>query len=161
VAAASESWTECLRLAGAAERIRDETGYRWRFAPERDALAGALQAARTALGFDETQAGIAAGRNLDEHAAAAFAARSRGTRKRPKHGWASLTPTELEVVALVAQGLTNPQIAEQLLMGRATVKTHLDHIFAKLGVQTRTEVAAAAVRREATQQRPRPAAPAP
>ncbi|HEY7043248.1 MAG TPA: LuxR C-terminal-related transcriptional regulator [Nocardioidaceae bacterium] len=160
-AAESESWTECLRLAGAAERLRDETGYRWRFAPERDALAGALQAARTALSPDEAAAALLAGRNLDDRAAAAFAARSRGTRKRPKLGWASLTPTELEVVALVSQGLTNPQIAGQLLMGRATVKTHLDHIFVKLGVQTRTEVAAAAIRREATQQRRSPAASAP
>jgi DNA-binding NarL/FixJ family response regulator len=52
------------------------------------------------------------------------------------------------VVALVAEGLTNPQIVERLLMGRATVKTHLDHVFARLDVQTRTQVAAAALRRE-------------
>ena len=36
-AATSESWTECLRLSGAAERLRDETGYRWRFANEQAA----------------------------------------------------------------------------------------------------------------------------
>jgi DNA-binding CsgD family transcriptional regulator len=51
------------------------------------------------------------------------------------------------VVALVTEGLTNPQIAEKLLMGRATVKTHLEHVFAKLGVRNRSELAAGAARR--------------
>jgi DNA-binding CsgD family transcriptional regulator len=51
-------------------------------------------------------------------------------------------------VALVADGLTNPQIAERLLMGRATVKTHLDHVFAKTGLHSRTELAAEYVRRQ-------------
>jgi DNA-binding CsgD family transcriptional regulator len=72
---------------------------------------------------------------------------ARGERKRPSHGWAALTPTEQQVVALVAEGLTNPQIAERLLMGRATVKTHLDHVFAKTGLHSRTELAAEVVRR--------------
>ena len=58
-----------------------------------------------------------------------------------------LTPREREVWALVAGGLTNPQIAERLLMGRATVKTHLDHVFTKLGMRTRAELAAEAARR--------------
>ena len=70
-----------------------------------------------------------------------------GERQRPSHGWAALTPTELQVVALVADGLTNPQIAERLLMGRATVKTHLDHVFTKTGVHSRTELATEYVRR--------------
>ena len=65
---------------------------------------------------------------------------ARGKRKRPRHGWASLTPTEHQVVVLVAQGLTNAQIAARLLMGRATVKTHLEHVFAKLGVRNRAEL---------------------
>ena len=90
----------------------------------------------------------AEGRNLDWRDAAAYARRARGERKRPHHGWASLTPTEQQVVALVAEGLTNPQIAERLLMGRATVKTHLEHIFTKLGIHTRAELAAEAVRRQ-------------
>ena len=50
-------------------------------------------------------------------------------------------------MALVAEGLTSPQIAERLLMGRATVKTHHDHVFAKTGIHTRTELAAEHVRR--------------
>ncbi len=51
------------------------------------------------------------------------------------------------VVALVAEGLTNPEIATRLLMGRSTVKTHLEHIFAKLGVTSRSDLASQAARR--------------
>ncbi len=54
----------------------------------------------------------------------------------------------MQVVTLVAEGLTNPQIAERLLMGRATVKTHLDHVFAKTGFHSRTELATQFVRRQ-------------
>ena len=60
--------------------------------------------------------------------------RSRGARLRPATGWPSLTPTEREVVALVAEGLSNPEVADRLFMSRSTVKTHLNHVFAKLGV---------------------------
>ena len=84
---------------------------------------------------------------MEWDAAVAYAQRARGERGRPSHGWESLTPTEGRVVELVAQGMTNPQIAEELLMGRATVKTHLMHVFAKLGVASRSEVAAMAARR--------------
>jgi non-specific serine/threonine protein kinase len=59
-----------------------------------------------------------------------------------------LTPREREVAALVARGLTNRQAAEQLLVGTRTIETHLEHIFAKLGVQTRAEVAAWATRQD-------------
>ena len=62
-------------------------------------------------------------------------------------GWESLTPTELQVAELVAEGQTNPQIAQHLLMGRATVKTHLEHVFTKLGVKSRAELAAMVVSR--------------
>ena len=85
---------------------------------------------------------------LDE--AVSFARRARGSRGRPATGWASLTPTELEVAALVTEGLSNPEIAARLLMGRGTVKTHLAHIFAKLGVANRTELASLAGSRPKT-----------
>jgi DNA-binding CsgD family transcriptional regulator len=109
-------------------------------------VATARAAAVAALG-DGAAAAEDAGRSLDWREAAAYARRARGERKRPHHGWASLTPTELQVVALVSEGLTNPQIAERLLMGRATVKTHLEHVFTKLGMRTRAELAAEATRR--------------
>ena len=145
-AARTESWAECLRLLAAAERLRDETGYRWRFAFEQQAIDTARTNAVAALGDDAEAAG-AEGRGLDWREAADYARRARGERKRPHHGWASLTPTEHKVVALAAEGLTNPQIGERLLMGRATVKTHLEHIFTKLGVRSRAELAGEAARR--------------
>jgi DNA-binding CsgD family transcriptional regulator len=74
----------------------------------------------------------------------------RGPRKRPQFGWESLTPTERTVVALVADGLTNPQIGERLFISRRTVQAHLAHVFAKLGISSRTQLAAqVALRREA------------
>ena len=50
----------------------------------------------------------------------AYASRARGERKPPSSGWASLTPTELEVVKLTAKGFSNPDIAERLFIARAT-----------------------------------------
>lgn len=64
-------------------------------------------------------------------------------------GWASLTPTELEVVHLVAEGLSNPEIASRLFMSRATVKTHLSHVYNELDIANRTELATFASTQEA------------
>jgi DNA-binding CsgD family transcriptional regulator len=149
-AAASEAWVECLRLTASADCLRDETGYRWRFRFEEERLAAAVAGATEALGTDAAGRATAEGAAMDWHEATAYASRARGERKRPSHGWAALTPTELQVVALAADGLSNPQIAERLLMGRATVKTHLDHAFTKTGVRGRTELAAEYVRRTTT-----------
>jgi DNA-binding CsgD family transcriptional regulator len=70
----------------------------------------------------------------------------RGPRNRPKHGWPSLTETELTVAGLVAEGLSNPQIGERLYVSRRTVQTHLAHIFAKLDITSRAQLAAQAAR---------------
>jgi DNA-binding CsgD family transcriptional regulator len=143
-AAHRESWVECARLFAAAQRLRDETGYRWRFSFEREAVEPARTAVLAALGDDAWRA--AAAEALEWHDAATYATRARGRRHRPRYGWASLTPTELQVARLVAAGQTNPQIAQRLLMGRATVKSHLEHMFTKLGVSSRAELAALVVR---------------
>ena len=87
------------------------------------------------------------GRALDWRGAAEYARRARGERKRPRHGWNSLTPTEIKVANLVAEGYSNPEIAERLLMSRSTVKTHLEHIFTKTGIRNRSELTAEVVRR--------------
>jgi pimeloyl-ACP methyl ester carboxylesterase/DNA-binding CsgD family transcriptional regulator len=68
-------------------------------------------------------------------------------RRRPSTGWESLTEAELDVVRLVAEGLTNRQIASRLYVSPRTVQTHVAHVFAKLGVSRRAEVAAEASRR--------------
>ncbi|HEV2920629.1 MAG TPA: LuxR C-terminal-related transcriptional regulator, partial [Actinomycetota bacterium] len=53
----------------------------------------------------------------------------------------------LEVVRLVVDGLNNPEIGRRLFMSRGTVKAHLSHVFAKLGVANRTELATQAGQR--------------
>ncbi len=83
----------------------------------------------------------AAGSRLTVDEAVDLVRRSRGARRRPAIGWGSLTPTELEVVRLVIDGLSNPQISSRLFMSRGTVKTHLSHVYAKLAVANRTELA--------------------
>jgi DNA-binding CsgD family transcriptional regulator len=52
-----------------------------------------------------------------------------------------LTPAELRVAALVAEGRTNKEVAAELFLGERTVATHLTHIYAKLGIRSRTELA--------------------
>ena len=56
----------------------------------------------------------------------------------------SLTPRELEVLKLVASGSSNREIGRTLLLSEATVKSHLVHIYDKLGVRSRTSAVAAA-----------------
>jgi DNA-binding CsgD family transcriptional regulator len=72
----------------------------------------------------------------------------RGTRGRPQTGWASLTATELRVVALVARGLTNAEVAGRLYVSRHTVESHLSHVFSKLGLASRVELAVQAAGRD-------------
>ena len=71
----------------------------------------------------------------------------RGARQRPSSGWAALTPSELEVVRLAAEGLTNPEIGQRLFISRRTAQTHLAHAFRKLGVSSRVQLAAEVARR--------------
>jgi DNA-binding CsgD family transcriptional regulator len=66
----------------------------------------------------------------------------RGSRHRPAHGWESLTATERAVSLLVAEGLTNGAAARRLYISPHTVNTHLRHVFAKLDVSNRVELAA-------------------
>ena len=79
-----------------------------------------------------------------------YAARKGGGRKRPATGWASLTPAEREVARLVSEGLRNDAIARRLFIAPGTVKVHLSHIYAKLGITTRTELAAQAAAHDLT-----------
>jgi len=50
-----------------------------------------------------------------------------------------LTPREVEVLTLIAEGLTNTEIAERLVVSAATVKSHVNHIFAKIGARDRAQ----------------------
>lgn len=83
--------------------------------------------------------------------------RSYGIRRGPRvrhrqarRGWESLTPTEVRVAGMVAQGMSNPQIAAQLFLSKRTVQTHVSHILAKLELQSRIDVAREASQRDLT-----------
>jgi DNA-binding CsgD family transcriptional regulator len=74
--------------------------------------------------------------------------RQHGIRRGPraKHrqaqaGWNSLTPTETKIAGMVAESMSNRQIAEQLVLSPRTVGTHVSHILAKLGVRSRIDIA--------------------
>lgn len=70
--------------------------------------------------------------------------------ERPTFGWDSLTQTEARVAALVAEGLSNPQVAHRLFVSPRTVQTHVSHIFTKLGISSRVDLARLAAQRDST-----------
>lgn len=67
---------------------------------------------------------------------------------RPPDPEYDLTPRELEVLSLMAQGLTNPEIADELVISRSTVKFHVSSILSKLAVGSRTEAVAVAMQQD-------------
>ncbi len=69
---------------------------------------------------------------------------------RPTTGWEALTPTEVKVAYLVADGRSNPDVAAALFLSRNTVQTHVSHILAKLGARSRAEIIREAVRHPAS-----------
>ncbi len=140
--AAGGDSTTAGRLLAITDRTRAERG--WAVSAAESAWHSSAIAAISDTTAAEVGEASAAGVSVDDAVTAAL--RARGARLRPATGWPSLTPTEREVVALVAEGLTNPDVAERLFMSRSTVKTHLNHVFAKLGISTRAELAAAYVR---------------
>jgi len=131
---------EAVRLLAVSSAARDEMSYP-RPPVDLPEHAGLVAELRTGLGEEEFDAlwEEAAGRPLDDTVAVLM--RGRGPRNRPQVGWQSLTPTELDVVRLVSEGLSNPEIAGRLYVSRSTVKAHLAHIYAKVGVGNRTELA--------------------
>ena len=72
--------------------------------------------------------------------------RARGPRRRPASGWESLTASERDVSRLVAEGLTNREVAKRLHVSPHTVNTHLRHVFEKLCVSNRAALAATVAR---------------
>jgi DNA-binding CsgD family transcriptional regulator len=149
LAAARERRTDAARLLAAAEAARRPLQYLAPgFAANRGAAARAAGQARQALGEDRFAQAWEEGQRLTLEDAIAYATRKGGGRKRPAAGWASLTPAELEVVRLVREGLRNDATARRLFIAPGTVKVHLSHIFAKLGITTRAELAAQTAARD-------------
>jgi DNA-binding CsgD family transcriptional regulator len=98
------------------------------------------------MGQDDFDVCWSEGAAVSTEEAIAYAQRGRGRRKRPTSGWASLTPTELDVVRLVGEGLANNDIATRLFVSPRTVQTHLTHVYTKLGLSSRFQLVQEAAR---------------
>jgi DNA-binding NarL/FixJ family response regulator len=154
LAAARERHADAARLLAAADAARRLLQYLAPgFTAARGAAGRAAAQARHALGDDGFAQAWEQGQALALDDAVAFAARKGGGRKRPATGWASLTPAELAVIRLVGEGLRNDAIAQRLFIAPGTVKVHLTHIFSKLGITTRAELAVQAAAQDLTARR--------
>jgi predicted ATPase/DNA-binding CsgD family transcriptional regulator len=138
---------QALRLLAAAERFHDDTGLT-RFPAQAERAERHATAARAELTPDDAEAYRAEGTRLSLDEAVAYARRGRGERARLQVGWSALTPTEREIVRLVAEGLTNAEVGDRLFVSVHTVKKHLSHVYAKVGLTGRAELVAEAARRE-------------
>jgi predicted ATPase/class 3 adenylate cyclase/DNA-binding NarL/FixJ family response regulator len=139
------SHREAARLFAAAERIRQRMGA-VRFKIWDAGYQAAVAALRDAMGEQDFDSAWAEGAALSTEEAIAYAQRGRGERKRPASGWASLTPTERDVVRLVTEGLANNDIATRLFVSPRTVQTHLTHVYSKLGLASRVQLVQEAAR---------------
>lgn len=157
---ASAAALRCQGLADDDPDVLLEAVATYRRTPRRVDLAAACEEAAVSLfaaGRDDTAVDLldeAASVHIDSGADADLGRvdallRAHGVRRRRRgparadRGWESLSPSERKVVELVAEGLSNPQIGARLFISRRTVETHLAHVFRKLGLSSRAQVAAA------------------
>ena len=138
-----------LRAAGLLRMVelRSVLGNALEDAAELLARAGEPDRARETLleamaVYDELGASWDARRAASRLRAHGVRVRARAVGRRPTSGPESLTPTERRVAELVAEGCSNPDIAERLSLSRRTVESHVSRILAKLQISSRNEVKA-------------------
>jgi predicted ATPase/DNA-binding CsgD family transcriptional regulator/transcriptional regulator with XRE-family HTH domain len=144
LASAQGQHLSAFRLAGAAARLREQAG-----APptplDQQEIDRQLESSRRALG-PRTQTALEEGRKLGLSDVLAVAnGLSRASDHAPTSLRTMLSAREREVAGLVASGRTNRQIAAQLVVAEGTVATHVQHILAKLELQSRAQIAVWAV----------------
>ena len=139
------SHREAARLFGAAHAFRQRRGA-VRFKILDAGSEASVAALRDALGEQDFDSAWAEGAAMSTEEAIAYAQRGRGERKRPASGWASLTPAERDVVRLVSEGLGDKDIATRLFVSPRTVQAHLTHVYTKLGLTSRVQLAQEAAR---------------
>jgi DNA-binding CsgD family transcriptional regulator len=136
---------DAARFFGVADTLRRQMGS-VRYRVYDATYLASLARVRERLGENEFQSAWEAGAALSTDEAIAYAQRGRGERKRPSSGWESLTPTEMDVVRLVKEGLGNKDIAARLFISHRTVQTHLTHVYTKLELTSRVALAQEAAR---------------
>lgn len=125
-----------VRLFAAAHALRFPQGYA-RSQAEQVRHEQHFALAREGLGDKTFATAWAEGEALSVDEAVAYASRGRRSASRPVNGWDSLTTAEREVVRLVSQGLSNPEVGRRLFISPRTVGHHLTHVFDKLGIRSR------------------------
>jgi predicted ATPase/DNA-binding CsgD family transcriptional regulator/Tfp pilus assembly protein PilF len=153
LAAARQQPQQAAQLAGAACQLRDSLGLPGGVGPK---IEQVLEISRERLGAARAAALFAAGREMAVEDAVRYALGSRPDTvggPRPDAGAARrapspLTPREHEIVLLISQGLSNREIADELVISPATAARHVANILAKLGFTSRTQVASWAIRHE-------------
>jgi predicted ATPase/DNA-binding SARP family transcriptional activator/DNA-binding CsgD family transcriptional regulator len=135
---------QAARLWGAAAVLREATGWRW-WAAERRLLEPQLIAARSRMEEADWEAAFAEGKAMDLEEAVAYAL-SEEEQATPSFlapdQLPGLTRREEEVAVLVAQGLTNREIAARLVISDQTAATHVKKILKKLALNSRSQLAA-------------------
>ncbi|MEU4424888.1 LuxR C-terminal-related transcriptional regulator [Actinoplanes sp. NPDC024001] len=136
--------TRAARLIGVAHRLWETVGLPQLGSPDLSATrVWTEQQARDTLGPRRFDTALTAGLTDDLTTGIAYALDEPAPHHPAgDHDWAPLTTREREVAALVADGLTNQQIADRLLISRRTANTHLEHILTKLDFSARTQIAA-------------------
>ena len=149
VLAAEGDERACAQLMVAVERF-STLDLPLETARARLALAGALSPSSTAAAVAEARLALSAfgrlGATRDADATAALLRRLGAAGRAWPRGHGGLTRRETEVLSLLAAGLSNAQIAQRLVISRRTAEHHVASILAKLGLRTRTEAAAFALR---------------
>lgn len=109
-------------------------------------LAPEVAEAEASAALDSFE-GLGAERDADAAAALLRALGVKAARSGPRGRLGALTKREREVLSLLGEGLSNPEIAERLFLSRKTVEHHVAHVLRKLNLKNRAEAAAEAVRR--------------
>lgn len=146
LAAENQEATRAARLLGAADSLRRSMDLP-RTREEQAAYKVASGSVEKMLDCAERVAAWSAGSRLGAEGAVAYACRGRGPRRQQRSGWTSLTPAERQVVELAGEYLTNREIGTCLFMSPRTVGTHLLHVYRKLDLNSRRELAREIARR--------------